>query len=234
MTTSLQRDANRVPVLGGVYDDGSNTIAPLLINASNGRLKVTAIFAGASGTVTTVSVVTANGVSGSVANPTTTPAITITLGAITPTTVNGNTFTTGSSTYTGTAGQTYTFPSTSQTIVGLTSTQTLTNKNITRRFVTTTQSATPAINTDNGDIFSITGLAQAVTSFTTNLTGTPVAGQLMMIQITDDGSARGLTWGAKFASTTVTLPTTTVISTLLRVGFQWDTVAAVWQCIAVV
>lgn len=39
------------------------------------------------GTVTTVSVVTANGVSGSVANPTTTPAITISLAAITPTTI---------------------------------------------------------------------------------------------------------------------------------------------------
>jgi hypothetical protein len=44
---------------------------------------------GGSGTVTTVSVVTANGVSGSVANPTTTPAITLTLGAITPTSTNG-------------------------------------------------------------------------------------------------------------------------------------------------
>lgn len=52
------------------------------------------------GTVTTVSVVTANGVSGSVANPTTTPAITIALGAITPTTVNGNTLTTGTGTLT--------------------------------------------------------------------------------------------------------------------------------------
>lgn len=39
------------------------------------------------GTVTNVSVVTANGVSGSVANPTTTPAITLTLGAITPASV---------------------------------------------------------------------------------------------------------------------------------------------------
>lgn len=48
--------------------------------------------AGSSGTVTTVSVVTANGVSGSVANATTTPAITLTLGAITPTSVNGVTF----------------------------------------------------------------------------------------------------------------------------------------------
>lgn len=42
---------------------------------------------GGSGTVTTVSVTTANGVSGSVANPTTTPAITLSLGAITPTSV---------------------------------------------------------------------------------------------------------------------------------------------------
>lgn len=40
-----------------------------------------------SGTVTSVSVVTANGVSGSVATSTTTPAITITLGAITPSSV---------------------------------------------------------------------------------------------------------------------------------------------------
>jgi hypothetical protein len=44
---------------------------------------------GGSGTVTSVSVATANGVSGSVANPNTTPAITIVLGAITPTSVNG-------------------------------------------------------------------------------------------------------------------------------------------------
>ncbi len=42
-----------------------------------------------SGTVTTVSVATANGFSGSVTNPTTTPAITIVAGAITPTSVNG-------------------------------------------------------------------------------------------------------------------------------------------------
>lgn len=44
------------------------------------------------GTVTVVSVVTANGVSGSVATDTTTPAITISLGSITPTSVNGITF----------------------------------------------------------------------------------------------------------------------------------------------
>jgi hypothetical protein len=43
-----------------------------------------------SGTVTSVSVVTANGVSGSVATSTTTPAITLVLGAITPTSVTAS------------------------------------------------------------------------------------------------------------------------------------------------
>lgn len=42
---------------------------------------------GGGGTVTTVSIVTANGISGSVASPTLTPAITLTLGAITPASV---------------------------------------------------------------------------------------------------------------------------------------------------
>lgn len=46
----------------------------------------------AGGSVSSVSVVTANGVSGSVATPTTTPAITITLGVITPISVNGIVF----------------------------------------------------------------------------------------------------------------------------------------------
>jgi len=60
------------------------------------------------GTVTSVSVATANGVSGSVATSTTTPAITLTLGAITPSTVNGNTITTGTGVLTLAAGKTLT------------------------------------------------------------------------------------------------------------------------------
>lgn len=54
---------------------------------SNASLLSSGGGAGGSGTVTDVSVVTANGVSGSVANSTTTPAITLTLGAITPSSV---------------------------------------------------------------------------------------------------------------------------------------------------
>ncbi len=49
-----------------------------------------------SGTVTNVSVITANGVSGTVTTPTTTPAITLTLGTITPTSVAATGTVTGS------------------------------------------------------------------------------------------------------------------------------------------
>lgn len=51
---------------------------------------------GSGGTVTTLSVATANGVSGSVATATTTPVITLTLGAITPTSVAASGTVTGS------------------------------------------------------------------------------------------------------------------------------------------
>ncbi len=51
---------------------------------------IVAGFSGGTGTVTTVSVATANGISGTVANPTTTPAITLSLASITPTTVSAS------------------------------------------------------------------------------------------------------------------------------------------------
>lgn len=73
-------------------------------------------------------------------------------------------------TNTNTASRTYTLQDSSDTLVGRATTDTLTNKRVTKRVVVTTQSATPSINTDNGDIFQITGLAQAITSMTTNLT----------------------------------------------------------------
>jgi hypothetical protein len=60
------------------------------------------------GTVTTVSVVTANGISASVANPTTTPALTFTLGDITPTSVAASGTVTGSNlSNTNTGDQTF-------------------------------------------------------------------------------------------------------------------------------
>lgn len=120
------------------------------------------------------------------------------------------------------------------TVDTISATNTLTNKRITKRVVTVTQSATPTINTDNTDVAYITGLAQAVTSFTTNLSGTPVNGDVLIIDITDSGTGRALTFGASFeASGNVALPTTTVASTKLTIGFRWNVVGSKWTCMAV-
>lgn len=117
-------------------------------------------------------------------------------------------------------------------VPSISSTNTLSNKRITKRTGTTTSSATPTINTDNVDYYSITALSTAITSFTSSLSGTPAGGDLLWISITDNGTARAITWGASFEASTVALPTTTVISTRLDVLFAWNTVTSKWRCIA--
>jgi hypothetical protein len=109
--------------------------------------------------------------------------------------------------------------------------QTLTNKRVTKRTGTTTSSATPTINTDNVDFYSITAQTEAITSFTTNLSGTPTDGQTLWIAITGT-AARAITWGASFEASTVALPTTTDSTNRLDVGFVWNAVSSKWRCVA--
>jgi hypothetical protein len=116
-------------------------------------------------------------------------------------------------------------------IPSISSTNTLTNKRVTKRTGTTTSHATPTINTDNVDFYSITAQTEAITSMTTNLSGTPTEGQTLWIAITGT-AARAITWGASFEASTVALPTTTVTTARLDVGFVWNTVTSKWRCIA--
>jgi hypothetical protein len=113
----------------------------------------------------------------------------------------------------------------------LSSTNTLTNKRITKRTGTTTSSATPTINTDNVDEYYITAQTADITSFTTNLSGTPTEGQTLFVAITGT-AARAITWGASFENGPVALPTTTVTTTRLDVLLKWNTVTSKWRCMA--
>jgi len=101
-----------------------------------------------------------------------------------------------------------------------------------RVLASTANSATPTLNTDNYDMMVITGQSVAITSFTTNLTGTPVNGQKLWIAITGTGSI-GITWGASFESSTVTLPSTTSGTSRLDIGFVWNVATSKWRCLAV-
>ena len=77
-----------------------------------------------------------------------------------------------------------------------------------KRFGTTTSSATPTINTDNYDMYGLTAQAADITSFTTNLSGSPSNGDTLWIYIVGTAS-RAITWGSSFENGAVTLPTTT-------------------------
>ena len=108
--------------------------------------------------------------------------------------------------------------------------------NLSARFVprvlnSTSNSATPTLNTDLYDMMVITGQSVAITSFTTNLTGTPSNGQRLWIAITGTGPI-GLTWGASFEASTAALPTTTVTTARLDIFFVWNAATSKWRCLA--
>jgi hypothetical protein len=100
------------------------------------------------------------------------------------------------------------------------------------REVTVASAATPTINTDNTDIYGLTAQAVDITSFTTNLSGTPTNGQKLWIYIIGT-AARAISWGASFESSVATLPTTTVSTNRLDVGFVWNASTSKWRCVAV-
>jgi hypothetical protein len=136
----------------------------------------------------------------------------------------------GSNTVTGTIAQ-FNTALTDGDFATQAGTETFTNKRITARAGTTTSSATPTINTDNVDYYSLTAQAVDITSFTTNLTGTPTIGQTLWIMITGTAS-RAITWGASFENGAAVLPTTTSGTTRLDVKFIWNEATSKWRCMA--
>lgn len=99
---------------------------------------------------------------------------------------------------------------------------------------TTTSAATITINTDSYNMYTVTSLSTA-TTFTVP-TGTPKAGQSLIIRIKDNGTARALTFstgtnGFRFSSD-FPAPTTTTLSKTMYIGFRWNEADSKWDNIS--
>lgn len=179
------------------------------LSLSGGTLSATG--SGGTGTVTTVSVVTANGVSGSVANATTTPAITLTLGAITPSTVNALTLAPQSTGFTiagGTSSRTLTV-SGNATVSG---TNTGDQTNITGNAGTATAlQTTRAINGVNFDgTTPITIGVDAANITGTTLSNTVVTSSLTTVGVIGTGAWQGSVVTGTYGGTGVNNSTRTI------------------------
>jgi hypothetical protein len=75
--------------------------------------------------------------------------------------------------------------------------------------------------------------AQAAGLTIANPTGTAVDGHGILIRIKDNGTARALTWGAKFRAFNDALPTTTVISKTTYVGVIYNLTDDKWDVLGV-
>lgn len=114
----------------------------------------------------------------------------------------------------------------------ISSTNTLTNKRITKRIETVASSATPASNTDSYDITKITSLATNITSLTSWLTGTPNDWDMHVWDITPNGTIRTITYGASFEDWDLAWTTTTTASWNLSQLWRWNSSTSKWRRIA--
>jgi len=108
----------------------------------------------------------------------------------------------------------------------------ITRKNIIKPIsnsVSTTATLTPDIDENEQEI--VTDLASAMTIAAP--TGTPSTGMKLVIRITDDGTARALTWNVIYRAIGVTIPSTTTANKILYVGCIYDEAGSKWDVVAV-
>lgn len=239
---------------GGGFSNPMTTLNDIIIGGSSGtptRLGIGATNAvltyngsnivwsvpGTGGTVTTVSVVTANGISGTVANATTTPAITLTLGAIVPTSVNGLTFTANSTgfsiaggttsktltinntlTFAGTDATTMTFPTTSATIARTDASNTFTGHQTIEGVTSTGATGTGNFVFSAGATFTGTTTTATLTAGANSITGG-------VINATRAVSGAATTNGLAVANSTTATSGTPIeyAPTFTLQGFGWNT-----------
>lgn len=83
-------------------------------------------------------------------------------------------------------------------------------------------------------MYTLTALAGA--ALFSAPSGTPVEGNTLTIRVKDNGTARGLTWNAIYRSldtTNLPLPSTTVVSKWMYLGFIYNSTDAKWDLVSV-
>lgn len=118
-------------------------------------------------------------------------------------------------------------------IPSATSTTTFTNKRIEPRIVSAASYTTDtgsSLSVATADEFVVTAQAGALLFNAPG--GTPVEGQKLVIRIKDNGTARALTWNAVFRAMGTALPSTTVLSKTLYLGFIYNYTDTKWDLVA--
>ena len=87
-----------------------------------------------------------------------------------------------------------------------------------------------SLNMDNLDMFIITAQAGALLFNAPG--GTLAQGRNLIIRIKDNGTARALTWNAVFRAMGTALPSTTVLSKTLYLGFKYNSTDTKWDLLA--
>jgi hypothetical protein len=178
---------------------------------------------GGSGTVTSVSVVTANGLAGTVATPTTTPAITLTT-SVTGDVLKGNGTAISAATVTGTGGTIVesVSPTLTTPVLGTPTSVTLTNG--TGLPLTTGVTGTLPVGNGGTGVTTSTGTGNTVLSVSPAFTGTPTAPTATVgtntTQLATTAFVTAAPQSAQYTTSTVTAdPAPAVVGTYYRTNY---------------
>lgn len=102
---------------------------------------------------------------------------------------------------------------------------------LTSSYITSSATPTPAGNGRENEYY-ITALAAGATFAAPS--GTPANGNTLLVRIKDDGTARSLAWNAIYRAVAIALPTTTVISKTMYLGFIYNSADSKWDLVSLV